>query len=911
VLTGRDAEVQAIQRVVAGARVGTSGVLVILGEPGVGKTALLAQVLQQLGGVRVLRVRGFEPEREVPFAGLLQLLRPALGVLDRIPGVQAEALSAALALHDRSQVPRSPDRFAVGAAVLSLLCRVAEDGPLAIMIDDLHDLDVPSAEALVFAARRLAADPVVVLATARTAEADALVHGLPVMALPGLDLTSAREMLLERLGTSIPDERLQLLHRATDGNPLALLELGAQDPEENPGAWAGLPLRVPSAVTGAFARRLAGLDEECRTTLLVAAVCGGDLSLTSQACRSLGTDPDRMAAAERAGLVTVHADRVEFSHPLLRAAAYSQTDLSTRRAAHRAVAAVLPVHDVDRRAWHLSEATWHPDGQVADLLVEAAQHAVDRAAYAVASRAYERSARLTSDPDRRSERMLRSADSAWSAGLPDRALDLLDRNARDRPHQAVRSTELALRGTVAARTGSLRDALDLFIAAADRAQLPDDQTVLLADAVHASFYLADARTSLLLANRLSSLAPSVRTPRARALGLMATGIGRVLAGRGGADDIRAAVPLLEATPGLRHESRRLSWLMLAPLFLRDSTGGRRLTAVVDEVRAAADVGALPSVLFHVARDQATTTAWTEAAANYSEAIRLARDTQQTTELAMSLAGLCWLESRQGKETDCRRHAEEALALCAERDIHIGEVWVRYALGDLELSLGNPERALEHLQGLVALLEKRELTDPDLVPGPELADVLVRLGNVQAAREVVTGFRAHAESKGQPWAQARGDRASGLLAPDAEIDQTFGAALARHDKTLDTFELGRTRLTYGERLRRAGRRVDARVQLRAAMQVFDTLGAALWSNHAAAELAATGEKVSQPGTDPLSSLTPQELQVSFLLADGRTTRETAAALFLSPKTVEYHLRKVYTKLGIRSRTELAERLQREP
>ena len=320
---------------------------------------------------------------------------------------------------------------------------------------------------------------------------------------------------------------------------------------------------------------------------------------------------------------------------------------------------------------------------------------------------------------------------------------------------------------------------------------------------------------------------------------------------------------------------------------------------------------MPSVLFHVARDQATTTAWAEAAANYSEAIRLARETGQTTELAMSLAGLCWLESRQGKEAACRRHAEEALGLCTERDIHLGEAWVRYALGDLELSLGHPELAVEHLQSLVSLLERQELTDADLIPGPELADVLLRLGNVQEAREVVTGFRARAASKGQPWSQARGDRAWGLLAPEDEIDQTFGSALARHEKTLDSFEVGRTTLAYGERLRRAGRRVDARVQLRKALAVFETLGAAQWSNHAAAELTATGEKVRQPGTDPMSSLTPQELQVSFLLATGRTTRETAAALFLSPKTVEYHLRKVYTKLGICSRAELAERLQREP
>jgi DNA-binding CsgD family transcriptional regulator len=906
-LTGRDGEQQVIARLLAESRLGASGVLVVTGEPGVGKTSLLDQVLSELEGMRLLRATGIEAEQDIPFAGLLQLLRPALPAIDGIPAPQADALSAALALGDRrpDRVRSGADRFTIGAAVLGLVCRYAEDGPVAVVVDDLHLLDAPSAEALVFAARRLAADPVVVLATARSGEAEELVAGLPRMRLEGLDSESARALLRAAFGSTHSEEQLGVLHRLTGGNPLALLELGdAGGVEAMESAATGLPLRAPAAVTDAFARRLADLDEECLSALLVASVCGGDLRVTTDACAVLGVDGARLGDAEDRGLVAVHGDEVAFRHPLVRAAAYSRASVQDRHAAHGAVAGVLPPQDVDRRAWHLSEAVWHPDTAVSDLLAEAADNAVARTAFAVASSAFERSARLSPDAEARAERLLLAADTAWLAGQGPRALDLLDQHGRLGPAPGGSVRELGLRGTIAARTGSLRSALDLLTAAADRADDPDEEVVLLADAVHVTFYLGDARTATVLAARLAGLQPAVTTARARGLGLMSTGIAKVLAGQGGVDEIRAAVPVLEGTTELRQDPRRLSWLMLAPLFLRDTTGGLRLRAIVEEVRGAAGVGTMPSVLFHVARDQATTAAWVQAEASYAEAIRLARETGQTTELAMSLAGLCWLESRRGKDDDCRRHADEAQSICAERDIHVGEAWVSFALGDLELSLGRPEAAVAHLQRLATLLERHGLGDPDLAPGAELTDALLRTGHAEAARAVAAAYLAAATAKGQPWAVARAHRATAQVADDAGMDEGFRSALDWHARTLDRFEVARTALAYGERLRRAGRRVDARVQLRAALEEFDRLGALHWSERAAAELTATGETITRTAAGVATALTPQELQVSVLLAEGRTTREAAAALFLSPKTVEYHLRKVYAKLGIRSRDELA-------
>ncbi len=921
-LVGRQGERREIDRLLAAARLGTSGVLALTGEAGVGKSALLDAAVDGAAEMRVLRATGLEAEREIPFAMLLQLLRPALDAREGIPSAQAEALAAALAL-PHAGTPRLPDRFAIGAAVLSLLCRYAEDAPVVVVVDDLHLADAASLGALVFAARRLAADPVAVLAAVRSPEGDPAVAGLPTLALDGLPLDDARSLLAAR-GVVPGEDQLVRLHHATGGNPLALIELGGENRTVVESSETGLPLRVPRALAGAFGRRLALTDPACRAALLVAAVCGSDLRLVSDVCAALGHDAARLAEAERLGLVVLRGGTVEFRHPLVRAAAYSAAGPEERVAAHLATAAALPAADVDRRAWHLSEATWHPDAGVADLLAEAGAHAVDRGAYAAAASAYERSARVTPDAALRGERLLRAADHAWGAGDGALALMLLDERARTVGPQRVadvRDTEV--RASIAARTGSLRRAADLLGAAADRAASPDDATVLLADAVHASFYLGDAREAAALADRLEALRPAVTEPRARALGLMATGMALVLAGTGGADHLREAVPLLESEPSLRADPRRLTWLLLAPLFLRDATSGARMRALVDEVRGSAGVGALPAVLFHVARDEATTTAWSSdgavpaaqvrswarAEADYAEAIRLAGETGQDTELAMSLAGLAWLESRMGRADACRRHGEVARRLCAAREIHVGEVWVASALGDLALSLGDASTAVAELQRLQDMLDDLGLDDVDLAPTPELVDALCRVGERDRAQDEAVRYHERALRKGQPWARARADRARGMVAGPDEYEGWFSAALDRHEQTLDEFEVARTRLAFGARLRREGRRVDARVHLRAALGSFDDLGAPRWRDHAATELAATGEHVRSASPDAAADLTPQELQVSLLLADGRTTREAAAALFLSPKTVEYHLRKVYVKLGIGSRSELADIVHR--
>ncbi|SNS37996.1 regulatory protein, luxR family [Geodermatophilus pulveris] len=904
-LLGRERERSLLEGLMSGARVGQSAVLVLTGEVGIGKSTLLEDAAASATGMRLLRATGTESEAEVPFGALLQLLRPALVQLDRIPAPQAEALATALALRPGT----GSDRFAVGAGTLSLLSRFAEDQPLAVLVDDAHLLDQPSAQALVFAARRLTADPVVLLAAVRDGEPSPLLDaGLPVLAVGGLS-PAASEDLVSASGRRLGSPVAARLYEATGGNPLALLEL-ADDAAVVDALPPGAPVPVPARVARAFARRADRLSAPARTALLVAAAAGDDLALIARACRLLDVDAATLDEAETAQLLTVTAGRVGFRHNLVRSAVWSEAPPGVRRAVHRALAAALPEDDVDHRAWHLGEAALGPDEDTARVLDAAAGRARDRSAHAVAATAFERAARLSPDPGDAVHRLVSAAESAWRAGLADQAAALLARASElpQPPALCVRATGLG--GTIASRTGSVERARDeLMAAAAEGAGAdPDTAILLLADAILACFFLADTATVAQAAKRIDRLVDRAVGEPARWVGAVAGGVAGVLTGHGGPDRIRRAVRLLEPGAPLLRDPRLAPWLVLGVLFLRERGTGREIVAaVVDDLRRRSDLGGLPYLLFLVARDQATGDRWDVAEVNYTEGAQLARETGSTSDLAACLAGLAWLQARQGREDACRAHATEALDISGPRHLALFQVWSLSALGSLELGLGRPEAALAHLRRLDALLADLRLVDVDLSPAPELAEALVHLGRAEDARAQVARYAARAAEKGQPWALARAARTVALTCEDTDIDREFEQALEHHGRTLDPFELARTQLAYGARLRRARRRVDARVQLRAALTAFDALGAGPWGDRAAVELRATGGSAQRRQVSSVSDLTPQELQIATMLAGGRTTREAAAALFLSPKTVEYHLRHVYLKLGVSSRAELAVRL----
>jgi DNA-binding CsgD family transcriptional regulator len=893
-LLGRDRERQELDAVLASARVNRSAMLVVAGEVGIGKTMLLedADERARAAGMRVLRARGIESEARVPFAGLLELLRPALPAVERIPEPQRAALEGALALRPA----QAQDRFAIGAATLSLLAAYAEGAPVAVLVDDAHWLDGSSADALLFAMRRLVADPIAVVVAVREGEPSFVDDAhLATLHVDGLDRDAAAAL--------VGEAAVDRLYAATAGNPLALLELAPEAAR-----LAELPIDMPAPIVGRVARefvhRAASLPERTRRALVVAAASDtGDLPTLARAHPGCVED---LFPAEEAGLVVLRDRRVEFRHVLARSAVYGAAPAEEQRAAHRALASALPDHDVDRRAWHLALATVGLDAAASSALEQAGARAYQRSAYADAAAAYERAATLSVDPARL---FYSGADAAWLAGQPDRAIALVDVASVQVQDSSLALRIEHLRGQIAARRGPVPDAQAMLAAAAGRAAGvdPEAAVVMLAEATFLSFYAGDAPGMLRTAARATELA-ALLGGRAEILAGLAEGMALVFAGEGesGARSIHRAVGRLEASDELRDDPHLVVWAALGPLWLREAEAGRSLyERALELVRSRTALGALPELLVHVARDWATTDEWQSAHAAYSESIALARETGQGVALAFGLGGLAWLEARQGRETECRAHAAEGRAASIAAGMAVHELWTLAALGDLELGLGHPEAAVLHYEEWEALLQSRGIEDTDLSPGPELAETYLRLGRIDEAMVAAARHDESARTKGQPWALARAARTRGLLAANEELERAFDEALALHEQTPDSFEAARTRLAYGSRLRRTGHRVRAREELRVAIETFDALGAAPWSNLSRAELEATGETARKRDVSMRDQLTPQELQIALLLADGRTTREAAAAMFLSPKTIEYHLRNVYRKLEIRSRSELAD------
>ena len=440
----------------------------------------------------------------------------------------------------------------------------------------------------------------------------------------------------------------------------------------------------------------------------------------------------------------------------------------------------------------------------------------------------------------------------------------------------------------------------MLSAAAERAAATDPElaVTMLAQAVDAALFAAAPAEMLRAARRARELLPPNASAQAEFLVTSAEGMAFIFGGKGerGIEAFRRSVELAESSEELRTDPRLLSWLVMGPLWLREADAGRALVqTALETARAQAALGVLPSLLERVARDHAAATEWATAEVEFDEAIRLARETGQRTQLVAALAGLAWLEARQGREQACRAHAAEARALSADLGIWLYETWAIRALGELELALGRTAEAALLLEEETARHRQLGIGDVDTSPAAELVEAYLRLGRPEDAAVKADELEGQAREKGQPWSLARMARARGLLAEDEELDAPFEEALRLHERTPDAFEAARTRLAYGGRLRRARRRVQAKLDARP------------WAERARVELAATGETLRRRDPSSLDELTPQELQIGMLLAGGKTTREAAAALFLSPKTVEYHLRHVYRKLGVGSRPELAVRL----
>jgi DNA-binding CsgD family transcriptional regulator len=897
VLLGRESECAAIDGLLDAARASRSGVLVLRGEAGIGKTALLQRAVAGADGIRVLTGAGVEAESELPFAGLHQLLWPLLDRAGELPDVQTAALRGAFGL----SAERVEDRFLVSVAVLSLLTAAADEQPLLCVVDDAHWLDGASAEALVFVARRLQADPIAVLIGAREGDARQFdAHGLPELRLGGLTAANAGALLDRALPAAVREDLVD----ATGGNPLALLELpGALSDDERSGrAPLRLDLPLNERIERAFLARVEPLGDDARRLLVLAAADdSGDVGTLLRASERLELSPDALDAVERAGLLVPQGTRLRFRHPLLRSAVFRAAGFAERRAAHEALAAVLDDDaDADRRAWHRAAAATAPDDEAAEALAQTADHAAARGGHAAAARALERSAELDSDPQRRAQRLLGAAASAALAGRVSHAVALLDRAEPELRDPMARGTAMRVRGMASMAIGRPSDA-HAMLADAARTVLPADRPMGLALLMRACMAAAVSGDPAAIHSILAELDTEPRSDAEMFPSRLMNGISRLIAG-----DAAAGVASIEEALALADQLEIVEQVQQAgggAVFVGDWNRARRyFDRAIVLARDRGAVGLLPETLGLRALIAMWERRLTDAAADADEAVRLADDIGAGNARALPVTVLAWLAGLRGDEAQCREHADEVLALSLERGLALPAGLATWALAELDLAAGRWDEALLRL---TAIEEVRPGFGHPFLPVLSTWDrveAAVHAGRPEVAERALERFAPWAQIAAAPWAAAALADCRALAAPADDAEPHFEVAIEAIDR-VGPLDRARIHLHYGEFLRRERRRIDARVHLRAAFDGFEWLGAAPWAERALRELRATGEKARKRHLSPLAELTPQEIQVARLVGAGATNKDVASQLFVSPKTVEYHLRKVFAKLGISSRMEL--------
>jgi DNA-binding CsgD family transcriptional regulator len=617
----------------------------------------------------------------------------------------------------------------------------------------------------------------------------------------------------------------------------------------------------------------------------------------------LGVEAGALDQAESAGLVRTGDGRLAFRHPLVRSATYQTASLSARQAAHRALAEVLTGEDAaDQRAWHLATATVGPDDDAADGLEKSADRARRRGGHAAAAAALERAATLTGDDRERGRRLAAAAAAAWLAGQADRAAALLDRAEPLASEPRSQAAVAHLRGSIEASRGNALDAAAMLVAGSELAATVDPSQALqmLVEASEIASYAGDVTPTAELGRRAAAL--PVADKAGEFLSDLLQGMGRVAEGDAAAGEprLRRAITLA----GTLEQPRLLLWAGVAAFFVGESMAGDALYArAVARTRRDGAVGLLPVALEYQAPVELAAGRLAAATASASEGLRLARDTGNDTSACRHLATLAHVAALRGDEDACRRHATEALDRAAARGLGLPATLAGYALGLLDLALGRSAEALARLQLLLTAGPGAGSPFFAVYTVPDLVEAAVRSGQPEAAAGSLAAFEQLATMAGAAEPLAQLARCRGLLGPDEDAAAHFEEALGLHDGQARPFDLARTELAYGEALRRARRRGDARTHLRAALETFQRLGATPWAERAGSELRATGERARRRDPSTLGQLTPQELQIVRLVGEGATNREIGAQLFLSRRTIDYHLRNVFVKLGVSSRAEL--------
>jgi DNA-binding CsgD family transcriptional regulator len=896
-ILGREVEQAEIDKFLSLVRGGEGGLLVLVGDPGIGKTTLLDWTAASATGTVVLRAYGRESEADLPFVAIADLLRPVRDHITKLPDLQARALHSALALAE----PGAGDRGAVNTAALNLLDILGREGPVLVLVDDYHWLDSASREVIDFVARRTHPLGVGLLLTTRGPYP--IAHQGFVHRLGPLPLDAASAVVRGRAPAS--PEAVERILALAAGNPLALVELPMSlTPEQlETTTPVNRPVSISTALEKAFLARLEGLPDTTRSALLCAAEDGSQaVVVVLRAMSAMGLDKDSLDPALQADLIAIDGQVIHFRHPLVRSVVHQSAEPGAVRRIHHALA--QSVDDEDHRAWHRAAATIGPDDDVAGALEKTARHALARGAAASAANAFERASELSGPAGDRSRRLAAAARAAHQAGDMGRTARLIDATrvlARD---TAQESSLTLLEADISMRRGDFAGAHRRLRRMA--AEIADDDphraATMLLLAAKLKVYRLEAKAAAGEVHQALALVPDAGRDVVHHTAVAMT---KTMTGH---RDARAAVfrardAAIAAPYGHTH-TLGIGWPLV---WLEEyEAASDFISRSVGIQREGGHLAYLPQALMALAELDFRTGRWDMSRVNASEALRLFEEGNQPTEAAIASAALARLDAVSGEEEGARDLAAAAERNDVRSGLRAATAHAEAAIGLLDLGQGRYPDAIGHLRQARSIVTGGGVGEPWLLPvDPDLAEALIRADDRAAGCEVASHLIEQGTALGRRSAVAAGLRCLGLAAPGDSYRTYFEDAISIHREMETPFELGRTQLCYGERLRRNRKRVEARATLRNALTVFESLGAGPWIDRARAELAASGETLQR--RSPMASLTPQERQVALVVSTGATNREAAAVLFVSPKTIEFHLGNVYRKLGVRSRTELANAL----
>jgi DNA-binding CsgD family transcriptional regulator/DNA polymerase III delta prime subunit len=903
-LLGREAEREVLDRLLDGVRAGRGGALVLHGEPGVGKTALLEYVVEAAPEFRIARTVGVEAEMELPYAAVQQLCSPFLELSERLPQPQHDALDVAFGL----RTGPAPDRFLVGLAVLGLLAEVAEEQPLACAVDDAQWLDSASARILAFVARRLVAEKIALVFAMR--EPAETLSGLPELHVAALERRDARALLESVLPAPLDERVVERIVAETRGNPLALLELPrGLSPTQLAGGF-GLPPTAPlsTGIEDRYTRRLARLPSDARRLLLVAAADPvGDPALVWRAAERLGIPESAAHTVESEELLAL-SPRVAFRHPLVRSAVYGAAGLNERREVHRVLAEATDQRiDPDRRAWHRAQAAATPDEEVAGELERSATRAQARGGFAAAAAFLERAVMLTPEPSRRAQRALAAAQAKFQAGALEDALELLETaESGTSIDDVLRAHAQLLRAQIAftARRGS--DAPPLLLAAARELEAVDPNLARATylEALSAAMFagrLAHAGGVVEISEAALAGPPPPEKPRPSDLLLQGLAVRFTEGYPAGAPLLKEALTAFQREADLSPNDARWLWFAgLIALFMWDDDAWT--VVFTRQLELARRTGALSALAFVLGTGTTVYAFFGElrTAALLEEEQRAA---SEATGIASDPSPRLGLASLRGHETEFSELIRTTIGEAEARGEGLALTTAEFLSGGLYNGLGRYEAAL----AAVLPAEPFYTEGPAIWALTELIEAAVRLGQPERAQRAFERVEETTRAAGTDWGLGIEARMRALLSDGDDADELYREAISRLGRTNIRVQLARTQLLYGEWLRRQRRRLDAREQLRTAHEFFRDAGVEAFAERARLELEATGERARKRTVETMDELTPQETQVARLAAQGETNREIAARLFISASTVEYHLRKAFRKLGVKSRTQLADRL----